>query len=190
MEKFGQEVRLKENQLYVIELSLNGVTKTFQFTSRYNPLYTTPKVIRNDFPDIMQDISDDVIYFHIWQASLLAQETANEDHLRDGPSFAVRQFVRYRTEYEIIRNILMTIGAKSGAREKKLGEYSISEKIYPPNLKNILADLKEELMEWEAAIGRRVGVYAAVRGGQSSPFPLRSRLDFTLPSSSQSGGTQ
>jgi hypothetical protein len=182
IQKYGSEKRLYENQRYTIQLSLNGETKKFSFTSRYNPLYSTVKILRSDFPDMFANFHDDLLNFQIWQSSLLGQEIVGEDseHIVDGkPSYTMKQFVRYNTEYEIIRNILLAMTTDSGMEEKMLGEFRIARQVFlAKDLPKTLRALKTEVDTWKAALGVMAAPRGAVRGGQSSPFPLNSRVSF------------
>lgn len=179
IQKYGSQKRLLENQLYTVKFTLDGEEKTFSFTSRYSPLYSTVKILRNDFPDLLGDIKDDALHFLIWQSSLLAQEIAGEENFVDGkPNFAVKQYVRYKSEYDTVRNILIAISSKSGAEEKHLGEFKITKEVKTPDLEAILKALKEELKKWEAALGNVLQNRGATRAGANFEYPLNSRVTF------------
>jgi hypothetical protein len=179
IQKYGKQKRLLENQRYTITFSLQGETQTFSFTSRYSPLYSTVKILRNDFPDLFEGFTDDALHFAIWQASILAQQIALEDQFTDGkPSFAVKQYVRYKSEHDLIRSILISLGAQAGIAEKHLGEFKITKEMKTPELEKILAALKEEIRKWENAMGSVIRNRGAVRAGQSAPYPLNARVSF------------
>lgn len=179
IQKYGGTVRLMENQLYQVSFQLDGVSKQFSFTSRYSPLYTTIKILRNDFRDLFENIKDNTLNFQIWQTSLLANEIANEDSFLNGkPNFAVKQYVRFKTEYDVVRNILIAVSSKAGSEDKKLGEFSITREFKTPDIEAILKDLGAELKKWESAISDPLQNRGAVRANTNFPFSLASRVSF------------
>lgn len=179
VQKYGSKKRLYENQLYTVTFKLGGEEKTFSFTSRFSPLYSTVKVLRNDFPQLFADISDNTLHFLIWQSSQMGEEIGNEEEYADGkPSFAMKQYVRYKTEYEAVRNILIANSMHAGATEKRLGEFSINMEVKTPEIEAILKSLKEDLKKWEAAIGNVLQNRGAIRANDQYPYPLNARVNF------------
>lgn len=178
VQKYGSKQRLMNNQLYTVTFTLDGEETNFSFTSRYSPLYSTVKVLRNDFRELFSEISDDSLNFLIWQASQMGEEIGDEEHWENGPSFAMKQYVRYRAEYDVVRNIIIALGMSAGSTEKRLGEFTINKEIKTPKLEPILNSLKEELKKWEAAIGSIVRSRGAVRANDEYPYPLNPRVGF------------
>lgn len=179
IQKYGKTQRLLGNQKYTVSFALNGESTSFTFTSRYSPLYSTVKIIRSDFPDLFSEISDDTINFLIWQNSLLATEVGDAENIVDGvPNYAIKQYVRFKTEYNIVRNVLIAIGAEAGSTEKHLGEFKITKEVKTPELKAILDALKAELKEWETASGKVLQNRGATRALTNAPFPLNERVSF------------
>lgn len=195
IQTYGSEKRLYENQRYTIRFSLSGETKTWTFTSRYNPLYSSVKVLRNDFPELFEEIKDDVLNFHIWQASDLAVQlvggvmmgeqittidTSSDAFVNGKPGFAIKQFVRYKAEYDIVRNILLTLSSKAGSEEKQLGQFTVTQEFKTPDIEAILKELGAELKKWEGAMGYTLQNRGAVRAksGTSGVYPLNKRVSF------------
>ena len=58
MQRYGTEIRLLENQIYTVTLTVRGQQKVVSFTSRYNPLFSTVRVIRSDFRDLFSAYTD------------------------------------------------------------------------------------------------------------------------------------
>jgi hypothetical protein len=179
IQKYGSKPRLFNNQLYTVTFTLDGEEKTFSFTSRYSPLYSTVKVLRNDYPSLFADISDNTLHFQIWLASQMGEELGNEEEYADGkPSFAMKQYVRYKSEYEIVKNILIANSMHAGATEKRLGEFSINSEVKTPEIEAILKALKDELKKWEGAIGNVLQNRGAIRANDQYPYPLNPRVGF------------
>src|SRR5690606_27142596 len=107
IERFGSEVRLQENQQYTATLTINGrPLQVVSFTSRYNPLFSTVRMIRSDFRELFSTYTDDDINRLIHDNSKVAIELAASGNAgitintveADGIPFAAKQYVRYRTE--------------------------------------------------------------------------------------------
>lgn len=179
IQKYGSQQRLHNNQLYKVRFKAKGVTKEFSFTGRYSPLYSTVRILRNDLQSMFDDLSDDVLNFSIWQTSLLAQDIATEENFTNGtPSFAVKQFVRYKTEYNILRRILLYLSTSAGSNTKTLGEFTITKDIKAPYVKDLLSVVQRDVDKWEAAITAPITNRGAVRAGQNFAYPLNDRVGF------------
>lgn len=173
---YGEEERLLPNQEYHLSLSIKGETlQDVQFTSRYTPLYSTVKIIRSDFRTLFADYTDHEIYQSIHMNSLLANELAGEDLSADTPFYA-KQYVRYKTEMDIITEVMVKVTSQSGSQEKSLGEFRIATDFKAPKLDGILKLLQTRLMAWEIQLtGATVDAGSSVRAG-ASEYPLRGRV--------------
>jgi hypothetical protein len=180
IQKYSAEKRLMENQKYTFSFVVDGVECVYSFTSRYSPLYSTIKVIRSDYWELLEELTDELVLFHIWQNSQLVREIADVElnFPDDKPNYAVKQYVRYKTEYDLVRALLITISTKAGAQEKHLGEFKITNEYKTPELEEILKRLKELVDEWEKALGVVVAPRGAVKAGRNFPFPLNGRVSF------------
>lgn len=179
IQKYGKQQRLMNNHKYTVTFKAKGITKITTFTSRYSPMYSTLRIIRNDLGDIFEEIPDDAINFSIWQASLLAAEIADEDFFTDGiPSVAVKQYVRYKSEYTILRRILLHLSAYAGEGTKTLGEFTVTEKNNAPYIKDLLGTIGSELNKWEIAITTPITNLGATRALTNYPYPLNDRVSF------------
>lgn len=178
IQTYGSQTRLLNNQRYNVSFSLRGQQRDFTFTSRYSPLFSSVKVLRNDFAELFQGISDDRLNFFIWQSSQLAVELMTEvGGDTDTVTFAMKQYARYKSEHDIIRAILIAYGSAAGMHEKFLGEFKISKEIKTPEIEAILAGLKEEIRRWETSMDISPRVGGAVRAG-ATVFPLNARVSF------------
>lgn len=179
LQKYGKQQRLLNNQRYSVKFKAQGVTHEFSFTSRYTPLYSTAKIVRNDLGDLLTNITDDTINFSIWQTSLLVTEIATDDSFTNGvPNFAVKQYVRYQTEYNILRKILLILAANAGDETKTLGEFSVIKGTKAPYVKDLLGTIGAELKKWEAAISTPLTSRGATKALTNFPYPLNDRVGF------------
>lgn len=179
IQKYGNQPRLLNNQRYTLVLKAKGVTHQTTFTSRYSPLYSTSRILRNDLAEMFEKVSDDVLNFTIWQTSLLADEIASEENFTDGkPNFAVKQYVRYKSVYDLLRRILLHLSSSAGSINKILGEFTISKSIKAPYVKDLLSTIDAEVKKWESAITTPLQNRGAVRAGTNFPYPINPRADF------------
>lgn len=182
--RFDDEVHLKNNQEYTIEVTLLDKTSEFKFTSRYSPLYSTVKLVRMDIQELIEHIPDDTINFTIWQNSILAQEIAASNTVTtitltdDAPTTAAKYFARYKTEIDLVYAIYLAISGKVGKSSKKLGNIQIDLQIDLPTLKNMLDELKKKLAPYQNTLSG-VGAKGAgfVKAGGTS-YPITSRRSF------------
>lgn len=177
MEQYDNEERLLENQIYHIELEINGSTvEQVSFVSQYNPLFSTIRIVRSDFKTLLSTYNDQEIYEHIFSNSVLALETANPEIDETDIPYYVKQYVRYKTEYDIIFDLLITMSSKSGAQSKSLGDFSIDRTYRTPELEKILRLLENRLATWEAQlVGMKASPTGAIRAG-GSEYPLTGRV--------------
>lgn len=170
--RYGKEQRLKYNHLYKVDIKLSGENYSFEFSSRYSPLYQKVKNIRMDLLDVIDNVTDEQINYTIWQNSILANEMAENEVDEDNPAFYVKQWVRYKTEIDIIYAIYLAISGKFGSVSKKLGAMTIDRKYRIPFLKDMLDELKDKLKPFEDKLmGVKVaGTPARKAGGNDYPI--------------------
>lgn len=176
--KYDGEQHLMNNQEYTLSIKLSNKTHTFKFTSKYSPLYSTSKIIKNDLLDIVESIDDDVINFTIWQNSILANEVANTE-IKDGKiPFYAKQWVRYKTEIDLVYAVYLAISGKSGSVSKKLGNMLIEKRYKIPFLKDMLSELKKKLGPFDKQLtGVKVVGRSVLKAGKT-PYPLTQRRSF------------
>lgn len=186
VERFGTEIRLEENQLYTVTLTVKGQDKVVSFTSKYNPLFSTVRIIRSDFRDLFSTYSDDDINRLIHDNSLLAIELTSESSTGvvidlkadDGVPYAAKQYVRYKTELDLATNLFLTLTTQSGQEDKTLADMRISRKVEAPSFSNVLKVLQQRLTSWEAQlIGMRAKPGSSVRSG-ATVYPRAGRVNF------------
>lgn len=179
LQKYGKQQRLLNNQRYKVRFKANGLSHEFEFSSRYTPLYSTARIVRSDLGELLTKITDETINFAIWQTSLLAMEVATDSSFTDGvPNFAVKQYVRYQTEYDILRKILLALAANAGDQTKTLGEFTVIKGTKAPYVKDLLSTIGTELKKWEAAISTPISSRGATKALANFPYPLNGRVGF------------
>ena len=89
---------------------------------------------------------------------LLANSTSYTTNASSGPSFATRQFVKYRAAKEALLSLYIA-KAESTSRAGKIGEVSF-EAGQMPNLKNLIDNIDAEVKNWmDAMLGYKMRGY-------------------------------
>lgn len=188
VERYGAETRLQENQLYMISLMIKGQEiKQVSFTSKYNPLFSTVRIIRSDFKDLFSKYTNDDINRLIYENSQLAIEmvsastTANitiDVTQPDGVPYAVKQFVRYKTELDLATDLFLYLTSQSGQEDRMLGDMRITKQVQLPYINQIMNLLQKRSDAWEFQLtGMKAPPTSAVRAG-STTYPLNGRVSF------------
>lgn len=173
--RYGGEKRLMNNQLYSLEIMLNGKAHKYTFTSAYSPLFSSVKIIRSDLLEALQDIDDDTINFTIWQNSLLVMEIADAVTISiDAPITAAKNWVRYKTELDLLNTIYINIATNAGSIQKTLGNMQISKSVKIPYLDEMLKVIKRKLNGEESKLKSSFagGTYMRKAGDQSYPITV------------------
>jgi hypothetical protein len=176
--KFGTEIRLEENQLYTAVFRIKGQEKVVSFTSKYNPLFSTVRIIRSDFRELFADYSNDSINRLIHDNSKLALELSDVDLEEEGVTFAAKQYVRYKTELDLATDLFLTLTTKSGEESKQLSDMRITRNVQLPYIDSVLEVLRKRLDSWEIQLsGMKAAPTSSIRAGAST-FPLNARVSF------------
>jgi hypothetical protein len=186
-DKYGDVDTLLKNQRYTLSFKYDEQVFEADFHTRLDPFYSTISRIKNDLGDVTEDIEDKRIMYMVYENSILSQNIASDENvdlleLEDKTPYVFKQFVRYRTELDIMTAVYMSLSGRQGSVKKQLGELTIDRKrnLGTTIIGPILQDLKDKLKEWEILLrgGSSSNVVSpvatAVRGGTSNPYPLTS----------------
>ena len=126
---------LGNNQL--INIILSGIESTdgdllpqieYNFSTTFNPLYSSPNKVRAVSGSYVQDVSDEMLLYLIHSFSVEANNLAickKEDHPRW--TYFAGQWVTYNAALEAIMNSELHLGNAGQKVYKKLGDFSISK---------------------------------------------------------------
>lgn len=195
--KYGTEETLLPNQRYTLRLKHMEQEFTTSFFTKLSPYFSNEPIIRTDLGDVISTVASDRIMMLIYNNSILAYNIASDENIEaleaeDKIPFVFKQYVRYRTELDLMMAVYMHLSGRQGAVNKILGELEIKRQYTfgSMNLSAILEDLKQKLKEWERLLrGSTVGAIAAsaVRGGKDS-YPLYNpRRTFGTPPGAATG---
>lgn len=181
-QKYGDKQTLLPNQKYTLTFRYGDQVHETGFSTRIDPLYSTFETINFDLGEIADDIPMERILFLIFQNSILSQNIASEENLellktQAKTPYVFKQFVRYRTELDIMTAVYFALSGRQGIENKILGELTIMRRkeFGMADLRTILADLKNKLREWERKLrgsDKVSPLRSAVRGGTANPYPL------------------
>lgn len=176
--RFDADQHLMFNQKYELTFTLNGKTSKFSFTSKYAPMYSTLKAIRMDLLDLIDNVDDDIINYTIWQNSRLADELVATEISSTAVPFYVKQWVRYKTELDLINSMYLAISGKVGKVSKKLGDMEIERSISLPSLASMLSEIKLKLAPFTKLL-TGVGITGkSFKKANSYPYPVVDRRSF------------
>lgn len=183
-QKYGEFETLLENQKYTLTFRQEEQEFESVFYTKLNPFYSTIKTIRADLGNILDDVPDGRLIYLIFDNSILSQNIASEENLQlleseEKTPYVFKQFVRYRTEMDLMTAVYLLLSGRQGSVSKILGELEILHRndFGSMDISKILKDLKMKLREWEKQLrgsSASSPLRGAVRGGTSNPYPLTS----------------
>lgn len=177
-EYFVDEAMLMENGRYEMRIKIGDMEKEITFQTKRTPLYTTIRTIRSDYKQFFSVYSDEDILNVIHQNSLEAQETATSLLDNQETPYALKQYVRYKTELDLAMDLLLALNTEAGQTSKQLGEMTIQKQRYLQPLKDIIDLLQKKVDAWEVqAFGVKTKPKSAVRAG-NTVYPLNKRATF------------
>jgi hypothetical protein len=148
----------------------------YGFTSTYTPLFATTNQVKMDISKALVDISDDLIYSTIRSNSIDVQYMASQTYVEDNfvdwnnPPYAVKQYVRYKTDCDLIVNMYAGSTTQTG-NTVQLGDFSYSGSSAQSTLYyGLLGELKKRTEYWRKRIGSApASPRSYVKGGSNWP---------------------
>ena len=182
--RYDGELHLQSNMKYTISLNILGRNSEYTFTSAYSPFYTTLKMIKVDLARALDGVDEDTINHTIWQNSIAVEELVEDKgaiDLKDKtgkPVRAVTEWVRYKTDLDLLNTIYLSIATNAGSVDKTLGEMRITKSVKIPYLDDLLDYYQKKLDDVEDKIaGIGVRGLAMVKAGNTS-YPITARRSF------------
>jgi len=168
---------LHENSTYTIHLNVANLNHKYTFTSKYEPAYSSAREVRADigntldrYPDadVWHIIRDNTLYLkaHIRDGYDPDEESFNK---LDGSDFAMRQWVKIKTQIDCIYGAYVMIATHLGSEKHSLGFLDVQRSTKLPYIDDLLKKLKEDLHELDVLL---FGFYpqSAVKGGKRYPY--------------------
>lgn len=175
--KFGTVNRLKANNKYEVQFCIDKELIKWNFVSKLNPLFCTAKKIWEDIGEFIEGFTDEYINSMIYQNSVavieLIDELANQDDAVENVTYeqdadgnyittyrAVKNWVRYKTEMDLIYARYYGISLRYGNVRKEIGDISIQKDTKLPYIDNLLDRIKDQYEEADDTI-RGVNIVAS-----------------------------
>ena len=167
--KYGTVKRLKENNKYEVHICLDREIYKWNFVSKLNPLFVSSKKIWEDIGEFIEGFTEEYINSMLYRNSVevieLIDELANADEAVENVTYekdgdgnytttyrAVKNWVRYQTEIQLVLARYYGISNRYGTVRKEVGDISIEKSTKLPYIDNLLDRLKDQFEEADDAI--------------------------------------
>lgn len=175
--KYGTVKRLKENNKYEIQVCLDKEIYKWNFITKLNPLFVSSKKIWEDIGEFIEGFTEEYINSMLYRNSIeiveLIDELANADEAIENVTYekdndgnytttyrAVKNWVRYKTEIELVMARYYGISYRYGSVRKEVGDISIEKSTKLPYIDNLLDRLKDQFEEADNAV-RGINIVAS-----------------------------
>lgn len=175
--KYGTVQRLKANNKYEIHLCLDKDIFKWHFVSKLNPLLVSSKKIWEDIGEFIEGFTEEYINSMLYRNGVevieLIDELANADEAVENVTYetdsegnistnsrAVKNWVRYKTEIELVMARYYGISYRYGSVRKEVGDISIEKSTKLPYIDNLLDGLKDQFQEADNTI-RGINIVAS-----------------------------
>lgn len=172
-QKFSSIKKLNFNNRYKVHIAIDDSSIEWSFSSTLTPYWTTIKKIKEDIGEFIPGFTDEyiasMIHRNSWELlnrikeaeeagsdglneSAVETTVANADGEYESKSRLVNNWVRYKTEIDLIYARYYGISFEYGTKEKSIGDIKIRNERKLPYIDNLLDKLKDYLEDVENAI--------------------------------------
>ena len=202
--KYSESKKLFTNSSFNINISFKEDKYspiTWSFDSKLDPMFSTVKRIRLDTGDILNGYEDkdilDTLYMNTKEVlELYLQNLANqaekdssvtsydtvEDMLEGLESFptACTNWVRYKTDIDLVNACYITISAKHGTQEKNIGPIETTSTVKLPEYENLLKRFKDLFDKADQIVSgeNTLPIASFVKAGDTSYTITKERMSF------------
>lgn len=188
--KYAEEDGLISNNIYEASLELDNVEYKSKFLSKIEPLYSSVNIIRSDTGTLLEEYTDFMITNCINRNSILAYEilenSVDEDDYYGSSSgeveitSAAKQFVRYKTDLDLVNAKYLSIVGNLGTNKKKISSLDIETTQDLPELEDMLSYFREKVKEYEdeLKLGATTSIAVSFVKANNSNYPVDSRNSF------------
>lgn len=170
---------LKYNHKYLFNVNIDKEDFSTDFVSKLDPFFTSVDKVRKDTGELLENVSDETISYLIYSNSKYVNEILSEKEVDEIPYYA-KQYVRYKTDMDLINAIYLTLSGRIGSVNKKIGIISIDKSMKIPYINDMLGYFKDLAKKYEDMldnIGDNGTVTAFVKASNTS-YPLSERSSF------------
>lgn len=185
--KYGTVKRLKPNNVYEVHLCLDKDTIKWNFVSHLNPLFVSSKKVWEDIGEFIEGFTERYINSMLYRNSVevieLIDELANQEEAVENVTYeinedgdyittyrAVKNWVKFKTEIELVMARYYGISYRYGSIRKEVGDISIEKSTKLPYIDNLLDRLKDQFEEADKVIRGLNTVASAIKGGDNYSY--------------------
>ena len=185
--KYGTVKRLKPNNVYKIQLCLEKDIIKWNFISHLNPLFVSSKKIWEDIGEFIEGFTERYINSMLYRNSVevieLIDELANQEEAVENVTYeinedgdyttacrAIKNWVKFKTEIELVMARYYGISYRYGSIRKEVGDISIEKSTKLPYIDNLLDRLKDQFEEADKVIRGLNTVASAIKGGDNYSY--------------------
>lgn len=185
--KYGTVKRLKPNNVYEVHLCLDKDIVKWNFVSHLNPLFVSSKKIWEDIGEFIEGFTERYINSMIYRNSVevieLIDELANQEEAIENVTYeinedgdyittyrAIKNWVKFKTEIELVMARYYGISYRYGSIRKEVGDISIEKSTKLPYIDNLLDRLKDQFEEADKVIRGLNTVASAIKGGDNYSY--------------------
>lgn len=179
--KYGTVNRLKPNNKYEVQICIGKELFKWTFISKLSPLFVSSKKIWEDIGEFIEGFTEEYINSMLYRNSVevveLIDELANQDEAVENVTYevdgegnytttyrAVKNWVRLKTEIELVMARYYGISYRYGSIVKEVGDIHIEKTTKLPYIDNLLDMLKDQLEEADNVIRGTNIVASGVKG--------------------------
>ncbi len=177
--KYGTVQRLKYNNKYEVCICVDKENIKYHFISQLNPLFCSSKRIYEDIGEFIEGFTDEYINSLLYHNSvevieliddLKEDDIENVHYNKDDKGKyttedrAIRNWVRYKTDIDLIMARYYGISLRYGSIKKTVGDINIERDTKLPYLDDLLERLKGQYDEADKVISGFNVVASAVKG--------------------------
>ena len=185
--KYGTVKRLKPNNVYEVHLCLDKDIVKWNFVSHLNPLFVSSKKIWEDIGEFIEGVTERYINSMLYRNSVevieLIDELANQEEAVENVTYeinedgdyttayrAIKNWVKFKTEIELVMARYYCISYRYGSIRKEVGDISIEKSTKLPYIDNLLDRLKDQFEEADKVIRGLNTVASAIKGGDNYSY--------------------
>lgn len=185
--KYGTVKRLKPNNVYEVHLCLDKDIIKWNFVSHLNPLFVSSKKIWEDIGEFIEGFTERYINSMLYRNSVevieLIDELANQEEAIENVTYeinedgdyittyrAIKNWVKFKTEIELVMARYYGISYRYGSIRKEVGDISIEKSTKLPYIDNLLDRLKDQFEEADKVIRGLNTVASAIKGGNNYSY--------------------
>ena len=179
--KYGTVKRLKSNNKYEVNICLDKEIHRWNFISKLNPLFCSSKKIWEDIGEFIEGFTEEYINSMLYRSSVEVIElidelknaedsvenvtySVNEDGIYETTYRTVKNWVRLKTEIDLILARYYGKSQRYGSIKKEIGDISIENNVKLPYIDQLLKRIERDFTLADDAIKGANHIASAVKG--------------------------